>query len=239
MGRCIMDKEILHYEQMKLKEIQQLIVEEMTKLGKQINGVDDYIKDLLEYVHTQKIDDIELAESYSAINSTDFNSAVLKRELAFYERILKKPFFARLDFVRDDEAETLYIGLKNVAKDYAPVVADWRTPVASLLYYADLGKAQYIATVGPIDVDLLLKRQFSTAPNKILSYVDSGIKINDEILLEALAHNTSSYMSNIVATIQKEQNEIIRRSPDSDVIIDGVAGSGKTSIALHYILRHS
>lgn len=234
-----MDKEILHYEQMKLKEIQQLIVEEMTKLGKQISGADDYIKDLLEYVHTQKIDDIELAESYSAINSTDFNSAALKRELAFYERILKKPFFARLDFARDDETETLYIGLKNVAKDYAPVVADWRTPIASLLYYADLGKAQYIAPVGPIDVDLLLKRQFSTAPNRILSYVDSGIKINDEILLEALAHNTSSYMSNIVATIQKEQNEIIRRSPDLDVIIDGVAGSGKTSIALHrlaYIL---
>lgn len=235
----MMDKDILHYEQMKLKEIQQLIVDEITKLGEQISGANEYIKDLLEYVHTQKIDDIERAESYGSINSTDFKSSILKKELAFYEKILKKPFFARLDIKRDDDVETLYVGLKNVSKDYTPIVVDWRTPIASLLYYDDLGETYYIAPVGRIAVELLLKRQFSTAPNKILSYVDSGIKINDEILLETLAHNTTSYMSNIVATIQKEQNEIIRRSPDVDVIIDGVAGSGKTSIALHrlaYIL---
>lgn len=234
-----MDKQILNYEQAKLKEIQELIIGEISKLGEQINGANNYINDLLEYIHTQKIDDIELAESYGTINSTDLNSALLKKELAFYEKVLKKPFFARLDINRDDELETLYVGLKNISKDYTPVVVDWRTPIASLLYYADLGKTQYLAPAGPIDVELLLKRQFSTEPNKILSYVDSGIKINDEILLETLANNTSSYMSNIVATIQKEQNEIIRRSPDLDVIIDGVAGSGKTSIALHrlaYIL---
>lgn len=234
-----MDQKILQYEQAKFREAQQLIIDEMSKLRDRINWSDDSIKDLLDYVHTQKIDDIELIEAYESINLADFNSSVLKKELMFYKRILKKPFFARLDIERNNDSNIFYVGLKNISKDIEPMVVDWRTPIASLLYYADLGKTQYTAPMGQIEVNLLLKRQFSIASNNINYYVDSGVKINDDILLETLANNTSNYMTNIVATIQKEQNEIIRRSPGVDVIIDGVAGSGKTSIALHrlaYIL---
>ena len=115
------------------------------------------------------------------------------------------------------------------------MVLDWRAPISSLLYFSSLGKTRYTAPAGEISVDLTLKRQFRLSDNKINTYIDTDTKIDDNILQVVLSQNVSSYMTNIVQTIQKEQNDIIRRSPQQTIIINGVAGSGKTSIAMHRI----
>lgn len=230
-----MKKEVLVFEQSKLEEAQKIILDEIIKLTERIGNNNHEIKELFEYIHDQNLDGMELLQSFNSIGHLENIVGENNKEITFYNKILKKPFFARLDINNKDTVSTYYIGLKNILKDFQPFVLDWRAPVSSLLYYSDLGKTSYMAPKGQIFVDLILKRQFSINDNKIVSYIDSGLKINDDILIEALANNTSDYMTNIVATIQKEQNEIIRKNPEQDVVINGVAGSGKTSIALHRI----
>lgn len=233
-----MNKNVLEFEQNKLLEAQKIIFEEILKLDNRIDDSNLEIKDISAYIKEQGLDELELIQSYSSINHLEDNIGEHKKEIDYLKKIINKPFFARLD-VFDEDLNIYYIGLKNILKDYKPFILDWRAPLASLLYYSDLGKTSYIAPRGNVELELRLKRQFTIKNAKILSYVDSGLKINDEMLLDVLANNTSSYMKNIVETIQKEQNEIIRRNTDKNVIINGVAGSGKTSISLHrlaYIL---
>lgn len=113
------------------------------------------------------------------------------------------------------------------------MILDWRTPICSLLYFSSLGPTYYLCENGKINVNLNLKRQFLLEPNRIINYFDTDTKIDDDILQQVLSKNSTNYMSNIVQTIQEDQNRIIRKDSKSNVIINGVAGSGKTSIAMH------
>ena len=230
-----MDEKVLETEQKNLGFVQGLINNELTKLSSSIQKRRDEIKSMLEYISSNNLDDAELKQAYAYINKNDKSASELENEKSFFQRILPKPFFARICFSQNSQSRDFYIGLKGVKKDNFPYVIDWRTPVASLLYFSSLGKTSYIAPIGEIEVDLTLKRQFRLKPNKIEYYVDTNTKIDDNFLQEILSQNTSSYMHNIVQTIQSEQNEIIRKSPSQTVIIDGIAGSGKTSIAMHRI----
>jgi DNA helicase-2/ATP-dependent DNA helicase PcrA len=146
------------------------------------------------------------------------------------------PYFARIDFQEETEPETLYLGIASLRDTTEEtIVIDWRAPIANLYYEGELGKAYYETSVDKIDVDLLLKRQFKIQEGEILSMVDTSEVINDDFLLEILDDASSAHMKNIVSTIQKAQNEIIRETSSKVLLIEGIAGSGKTSALLQRI----
>lgn len=233
-----MDKKVLESEQIELEKIQKIIEYEIDKLNLVINSREDSIQDTIHYFNGDKrhIDKGEFEHIFNSIYSTDELIDLNKKERAMYLRILPKPFFAKLTIKdSDNNIKSYYVGLKNIEEKGYSKVIDWRAPLSSLLYFSSLGKTIFTAPIGEVEVELLLKRQFRLEPNKIVSYIDTNTKIDDGILQEILSKNTSSFMTNIVQTIQEEQNKIIRKDARQSVIINGVAGSGKTSIAMHRI----
>ncbi len=162
-----------------------------------------------------------------------------------FERMLDAPFFGRVDFVfeGEEEAEQFYIGIGNFAEraGMTPLIYDWRAPVSGLFYDYDKGPASYEAPAGEIRGEILTKWQYKIRGGKMIYAFESDTKIDDEILKQELGSNGDVKLKNIVRTIQKEQNEIIRNTKDKILVIQGAAGSGKTSIALHriaYLLYH-
>lgn len=235
-GGEIMDNRTLQEEQQNVNRVQQLIDCQVEELDSQIHNLAKRNYDAMKFAQSEKLDTMELAEAYREINTQDEYLHELTTSRLFLKRIRPKPFFARLIFDNEQgKQEDLFVGLKNIDRDNEPYVIDWRVPVASLLYFSSLGKTKYTAPAGDIEVDLKLKRQYRIADGIVNSYVDTNVKIDDEVLQEVLSRNTSSYMSNIVQSIQAEQNAIIRKPPYNSVIINGIAGSGKTSIAMHRI----
>lgn len=230
-----MDSKILQEEQQNVITAQKIIDEHVNELDSSIHNMASQNFDAMKYVQSENLDIMEMAEAYGEINTKDENLYELTSQRLFLKRIRPKPFFARLIFDSAEKHEDVFVGLKNFDRDGKPYVIDWRVPVASLLYFSSLGKTSYEAPAGIIDVDLKLKRQYRISDGIVQSYVDTNVKIDDEVLQEALSKNTSSYMSNIVQSIQAEQNAIIRKKPYYSVIINGIAGSGKTSIAMHRI----
>lgn len=153
------------------------------------------------------------------------------------------PYFARIDFKEENEAETLYLGIASL-RDLTEetIVIDWRAPIANLYYEGEIGPAYYETDVERMTVELLLKRQFKIQDGEILSMVDTSEVINDDFLLEILDEASSTHMKNIVSTIQKAQNAIIRDTTSKVMLIEGIAGSGKTSALLQriaFLLYHN
>ena len=143
----------------------------------------------------------------------------------------------------DEEAETFYIGIGNLSESAGslPLVYDWRAPVSGLFYDYDKGSASYEAPSGIFEGEVTSKWQYKIRKGKMLYEFESDVKIDDEILGAELGSNGEVQLKNIVRTIQKEQNEIIRNTKDKIMVIQGAAGSGKTSVALHriaYLLYH-
>ncbi|MGN1167617.1 MAG: HelD family protein [Lachnospiraceae bacterium] len=168
--------------------------------------------------------------------------AILKQRL---KRMLDSPYFGRVDFCYDgeDETESFYIGIANFAEKAGavPLIYDWRAPVSGLFYDFDKGKASYEAPSGTLEGEIKSKWQYKIKDQKLIYSFESDTKIDDEILKEALGSNGDVQLKNIVRTIQREQNVIIRNTKDKILVIQGSAGSGKTSIALHriaYLLYH-
>ncbi|MCJ0199332.1 AAA family ATPase, partial [Clostridioides difficile] len=146
-------------------------------------------------------------------------------------------YFARIDFrLKDmDDESKYYIG--RFAFDYEDelIILDWRSPIASMFYDYEIGKAGYDAPIGWVDGEITRKRQFKIKNGKLEYALESSINIQDDILQKELSHTSDEKMKSIISTIQKEQNQIIRNDKADTLIIQGVAGSGKTSIALHRI----
>jgi len=162
-----------------------------------------------------------------------------------FKKMQDSPFFGRVDFRYDgdEEAETFYIGIGNLSESAGslPLVYDWRAPVSGLFYDYDKGPASYEAPSGTFEGEVTSKWQYKIRKGKMLYEFESDVKIDDEILGAELGSNGEVQLKNIVRTIQKEQNEIIRNTKDKIMVIQGAAGSGKTSVALHriaYLLYH-
>ena len=162
-----------------------------------------------------------------------------------FKKMQDSPFFGRVDFRYDgdEEAETFYIGIGNLSESAGslPLVYDWRAPVSGLFYDYDKGPASYEAPSGIFEGEVTSKWQYKIRKGKMLYEFESDVKIDDEILGAELGSNGEVQLKNIVRTIQKEQNEIIRKTNDRIMVIQGAAGSGKTSVALHriaYLLYH-
>ena len=160
-----------------------------------------------------------------------------ERKIELLKKDILKPYFARIDFVNDDNIKDIcYIGKNGVINnDDEIITVDWRAPIASLYYDSNLGKCSYAAPNGIINGNLLLKRQYEIENSKLISYNDVDVVSNDEILKPYLNVNSDNRLKNIVASIQSEQNEIIRKRMGDNIIVQGVAGSGKTTVALHRI----
>lgn len=152
---------------------------------------------------------------------------------------VKKPYFARIDFQESGakEREELYIGKMCLIRedDMKPVIIDWRAPVASLYYEERLGDAHYLCPKGDVQGQLKLKRQFSIEEGELINVFDIDITTNDDFLQSYLGASADNRLKDIVSTIQAEQNRIIRADMWTPLIVQGAAGSGKTTIALHRI----
>lgn len=178
---------------------------------------------------------------FAQVNANQDNRQMLKR----YKKLLDSPFFGSVEFLYDgeDEAENFYIGIGNFAakRGQVPLIYDWRAPVSGLFYDIDKGRAAYEAPAGVLEGEILSKWQYKIRDGRMIYEFESDMKIDDDILKEELGTNSDTQLKNIVRTIQREQNAIIRNTKDRILVIQGVAGSGKTSVALHrvaYLLYH-
>ncbi|BCJ96021.1 DNA helicase [Anaerocolumna cellulosilytica] len=182
----------------------------------------------------------------------------IERSLSKNLAALKKPYFGRIDYqekssmhlsenhgkgggVEEEQKEesffSLYIGKNGVSKSSTEIIViDWRAPVASVYYDSDIGESSYLSPYkDPIYISLNLKRTFEISNSTLLDYYDTDVIANDEFLTKYLGKNKEVVLGEIIATIQKEQNDIIRDTPWHSVIVQGVAGSGKTTVAMHRI----
>ncbi|MFC4771216.1 RNA polymerase recycling motor HelD [Enterococcus hermanniensis] len=241
------------YEQEHVQQTSALIQQELTFLDRQKQETKSKFDTNMRENAEQKIQ----AGSFEALADTMAETRQHETELLMRYQTLasqekrqkvlrlmeENPYFARIDFKEDQEAETLYLGIASLRDTQEEtIVIDWRAPIANLYYEGTLGQTSYEAHDAIIPIELLLKRQFKIREGNILSMVDTSEAINDDFLLEILDEASSNHMKNIVATIQRSQNEIIRDTRSKVLVVEGIAGSGKTSALLQrvaYLLYHN
>ena len=220
-------------EEQHLKETLEIIRKNVEHYTKEVAALRTDIDDMQAHFHDDNPELINTLEN--AYTMYDFQNRTLERN----KRALKKPYFGRIDFYDEtmDTDEAFYIGRCGISKDAThPLVIDWRAPVANVYYDNGLGKCSYLAPEGnELPIDLKLKRTYEIADGNLLNMFDTEVIANDDLLTSYLSKNKQAVLGEIVATIQKEQNEIIRKSPYHNCLVQGVAGSGKTTVAMHRI----
>lgn len=199
-----------------------------------------FVQNLADELHELKeVYDVEDKEGLAQWFNTDARFRQAGQELLRSERSRKKPYFGRIDFTDQDlkKQECYYIGKSVIAQDAAePKVIDWRAPIASVYYEKSLGACTYsVKGEGAFEIELSRKRTYEIENDKLKDFYDSDVVANDELLTKYLARNKRAVLSEIIATIQQEQNEIIRKKPQHNIIVQGGAGSGKTTVAMHRI----
>lgn len=216
-----------------LEQALSVIRDNVESYGAQVDSMGAEIDDMLDHFHDDNPELINALENLTTLHQH------MKRALERNQKAQDKPYFGRIVFHDEmlDRDESLYIGRGGISKDAThQVVVDWRAPVANTYYENGLGKCSYIAPGDKkIDIDLKLKRTYEIEKGQLLDYFDSEVIANDDLLTKYLAKNKQAVLGEIVATIQKEQNDIIRKSPYHNIIVQGVAGSGKTTVAMHRI----
>lgn len=178
-------------------------------------------------------------EAQTLWHNADARFKFVNQDLRRAEQARKKPYFGRIDF-RDKKLkkdEVYYIGRSVIADNPAePEVIDWRAPIASVYYDAALGDVSYsVKGEGKYDITLSRKRTYEIENDELKDFYDSDVVTNDELLTKYLARNKKAVLGEIIATIQQEQNEVIRKKPQHNMIVQGAAGSGKTTVAMHRI----
>lgn len=180
---------------------------------------------------------VELSQYINPVTDKIIDYEEEEHKILLLEKMIKSPYFARIDFKfdDDDEFEKIYIGRSSLRKNsYQEMyVYDWRSPIASIFYRFMTGEAFYDAPCGRVTGELNLKRQYEIKNGKLEYFFDSDVQIVDEFLRQLLSQNTTAKMKAIVETIQHEQDVVIRDMENDLLMVQGVAGSGKTSIALH------
>lgn len=216
-----------------LKETLGVVNDNIENLGREVSKMKADIDEMLEHYHDND------TEVFTILNNTITMHDHMKRALERNEKAKNKPYFGRIVFW--DEAlsreESLYIGKGGIARDTThQAVVDWRAPVSNAYYENGLGSCSYTAPDGAqIKINLKLKRTYEIEEGKLIDFFDTEVVANDDLLTKYLAKNKQAVLGEIIATIQKEQNEIIRKSPYHNMIVQGVAGSGKTTVAMHRI----
>lgn len=213
-------------------------------IGNTDASVKDHVDTLAEYKDyiwsNKDIDPHEIRSMRESIlNHFALGESVINKRKRL-TKILAIPYFGRIDFLEKKENSKVmptYIGIHTFydPESRATLIHDWRAPVSSMFYDHELGEAGYRSPSGEIKGEISLKRQYRIRGGKMEFMIESALTVHDDILQKELSSNVDDKMKNIVATIQREQNRIIRNEDIRTLIIQGVAGSGKTSIALHRI----
>lgn len=230
------------------KEEREYLEEIKEKLLLAIRRVDDRVKQFSEelrqnkqYIHEHQsgMDEADMVAAGQSIDRMAFTgeSAVARKR-----KLLKlgdSPYFGRIDFITGDNGERtpIYIGIYTFSDETmrANLIYDWRAPISSMFYDYELGEASYKTPSGEIKGEIALKRQYKIKEGQMEFMIENAVNIHDDILQKELSKSSDDKMKNIVATIQRDQNAVIRNETAPVMIIQGVAGSGKTSIALHRI----
>lgn len=205
-----------------------------------LNRVKSSVQNLADELHELKeVYDAEDKEGLALWFNTDARFQQVRQELLRMERSRRKPYFGRIDFTDSNllKKECYYIGKAAITKNAADlVVIDWRAPIASVYYERSLGGCTYsVKGEGAFEIDLSRKRTYEIENDELKDFYDSDVVANDDLLTKYLARNKRTVLNDIIATIQQEQNEIIRKRPQYNVIVQGGAGSGKTTVAMHRI----
>ena len=181
---------------------------------------------------------IEFEAMSHSITQYNIEQDAASEKLGRVKRLLKAPYFARvkLQFDPTEEPEDYYIGSAGVSENaYEHLVIDWRSPIAETYYNQENGKTFYTVNGNRVDVDLQLRRQYNLEEDRLFSFFDTQVAIEDPMLLQSLASSRTDKMKAITATIQKEQNAVIRCADVPVLLVNGIAGSGKTSVLLQRI----
>ncbi len=228
------ERNYLEITKNKIKNTVNKIFENATEMSKELLELKDYL-----WENKNGMDRMEKEAVRSAINQNAMLGETTVRKKSRLLKLLDSPYFGRVDFktkYKVTEYPT-YIGIHSFFDDETKenLIHDWRAPISSLFYDFELGNAYYEAPTGKIDGEITLKRQYRIRKGTLEFMLESSFNVYDDILQKELSLTSDERMKNIVATIQRDQNKIIRNISSQVLIIQGVAGSGKTSIALHRI----
>ncbi len=236
----VLDEKELILERKKLEDVSIVVKETISKMSGRVLKQKEKIKEFQDYRwdNTGGLDVQELAVIRT---SSEMEANILLREHRYFLSLFKyqnNPYFGSILFKEENGVNNnIYIGMTHLVdeKTLDNIIYDWRAPICSLFYDYEVGECSYEAPIGIVKGYLNRKRQYNIKHSKLLRMFDNSINISDDVLQEVLEKESSEKMENIVNTIQKEQNYIIRGNEKSNLIIQGVAGSGKTSVALHRI----
>lgn len=237
----INDEKELTYERKRLSDIINYIKKEIELIiFKRKKVAYDIINLRQKAIEEFKDDEDKIADYFDQEKyAVEQNYSYLDKRLKELSILNETPYFGRIDFsdLSSSNIMSIYIGRFGLDADDSaePLVIDWRSPVAALFYNSSLGECTYEAPSGSIKADILLKRQYIIKKRELCGMFDSDREIKDEILQMVLAKNAGDKLRDIVMTIQAEQDEIIRQKGNKTVVVNGAAGSGKTTIALHRV----
>lgn len=221
-------------EEQKLTEVLAIATRNLNKAEQIVSILSDDLQDMLVNFDSKKD-----KETMVFWNNAQASYKEAQEELFRCQRARRKPYFGRIDFQdpKTGKEEAYYIGrigIKDTVTKRA--VIDWRAPVATVYYENALGPCSYtVNNFGTYNIDLTRKRTYEIAKDKLIDFFDSEVVANDDLLTKYLAKSKKAVLGEIIATIQKEQNLIIRKSPRNNILVQGVAGSGKTTVAMHRI----
>jgi DNA helicase II / ATP-dependent DNA helicase PcrA len=224
-----------------LEEIKEKLQLALRRVDNTVRQFSEDLRQNKEYIyeHQSGMDDADMVAAGQSINRMAFTgeSAVARKRKLI--KLGQSPYFGRIDFIAEGEAEqaAIYIGIYSFADETqrANLIYDWRAPISSMFYDFELGEGWYTTPSGKITGEIVLKRQYKIKDGRMEFMIENAVNIHDDILQKELSKSSDDKMKNIVATIQRDQNAVIRNETAPVMIIQGVAGSGKTSIALHRI----
>ena len=227
-------------EENKLEEILDIIGKEILKYLDHRKTVTKNILDARKkYIEEYKDDEDQVMDYFDHENYVQEEVyKTIDRRLMEFTKLKENPYFGKVTFKEEDSLpEDMYIGRYGLTLEnaYEPLIVDWRAPIASLFYQGTLGPASYNPPAGEVKADIIDRKQIIIKKGELKGVFDSAVDVKDEILQMVLSDNSSEKLKDIVMTIQKEQDEIIREDRNKIVVVNGVAGSGKTTIALHRI----
>ena len=233
------EREEFERERNYLNKTVSLIRKKISKLGQELFDDDSKVlefKKLIWDTHTE----MDPNEMRSMMAESDLQVSIMQSKGNYLQRLFRiqnKPYFGSIRFKEDgsEEEDNIYIGITHVEDKLDYYVHDWRSPICSMFYDYETGPASYKAPSGIIKGNITKKRQYIIEDAELKHIFDNDLNISDSLLQEVLAEESSDKMKNIVNTIQEEQNKVIRNTEDKNLIVEGIAGSGKTSVALHRI----
>ncbi len=234
-----LSKEILDEEKHYLKDTLEELNKQIGKLGENLQVEEVDLREARKFMW-ENMASMDAVEIKTGQMMAEQEFATFERRAKYLKKLYKvrtNPYFGRIDFTEDDinKERVVYIGITHLTKNEENLIYDWRAPISSLFYDYELGNAKYEAPEGTIKGLLTKKRQYKIKDGKLIHIFDNDINVTDEFLQEVLTNVSTDKMKNIVNTIQREQNEIIRNTSSKNLVVQGIAGSGKTSVALHRI----